>query len=352
MIAPSRWIPALSSDLFSCRTKLRFVTETFAVPRQRFNDVPVSELVLDHFGHEVLRYVAEPLLAGVYGGDSANLSAQSVLPRFMDYERRYGSLIKGVRQERRSSPAGSMFLSFRHGMQSLTDALLQAITGSTEIVHAEATNLKRAGNGWQARIGDEFIAADHIVLACPAYASAKLLQTAGPALADELAAIPYSSAILATLVYHRSSVGQPLNGFGFLVPRSERRTISAATCISAKFPSRVPEDFTAFRGFIVDPEASPLLSASQDRITQLVHADFESLMHLQSTPVFASVHFWPNSMPQYVVGHRQRRSTVGALAHEITGLHLVGNAYDGVGIPDCVALAKETATRIARAVNT
>ena len=346
MIAPSKWVPALSSGLFSCRTKLRFLTEKLASPRQRVDDMPISELVMDHFGEEVLRYVAEPLLAGVYGGDSGHLSAQSVLPRFVDYERRYGSLIRGVRQERRSSPARSMFLSFRHGMQSLTDALLKTITGSAEIVHAEASNLQRAGNGWRARIGDEFIEADHIVLACPAYASARLLQTAAAVLAGELAAIPYSSAILVTLVYPRSSVRQPLNGFGFLVPRSERRTISAATHISAKFPSRVPGDLAAFRGFIVDPEASHLLSASEQRIAQLVQADFESLMHLHSTPVFSSVHFWPNSMPQYVVGHAQRRSTIGALTHEISGLHLVGNAYDGVGIPDCVALAKETANRI------
>jgi protoporphyrinogen/coproporphyrinogen III oxidase len=346
MIAPSQWFPILTSELFNAKTKLRFVTETFTPPRQRTDDVPVSELVRDHFGQEVLEYVAEPLLAGVYGGDSASLSAKSVLPRFIDYERRYGSLIRGVRQERRRSPTGSIFLSFRGGMQSLTDALIGAIARSTNILHAEASHVEAIANRWRARIGDESIETDHIVLACPAHTSARLLENAAPALARELGAIPYSSAILATLIYDRSKVRQPLNGFGFLVPRSERRTISAATWITTKFPSRGPEHLAALRGFIVDPEATQLLNTPQETISRLVHADLEKLMHIHSMPIFASIHSWPDSMPQYLLGHVQRRMRIAALVGDTAGLHLVGNAYDGVGIPDCVALAKQAANRI------
>jgi protoporphyrinogen/coproporphyrinogen III oxidase len=348
MIAPSQWAPILTSELFRPKTKLRFLSEIFAAPRRRTDDVSVAELVRDHFGEEVLEYVAEPLLAGVYGGDSGNLSAESVLPRFVAYERQYGSLIKGVRQERRRSSTGSIFLSFRDGMQSLTDGLAQAIAGTTNIVHAEAGGLQLTRNGWRARIGNDWVQTDHMVLACPAHTSASLLETATPELARELAAIPYSSAILTTLIYDRSKVPQPLNGFGFLVPRSKRKTISAATWINTKFPSRVPGHLVALRAFIVDPEATRLLNEPQETVTQLVQADFENLMHIHSSPIFASVHFWPNSMPQYVLGHAPRRARIAALTGEITRLHLVGNAYEGVGIPDCVRLAKETADRISR----
>ena len=349
MIAPSQLAPILTSELFRPKTKLRFLSEIFAAPRRRTDDVSVAELVRDHFGEEVLEYVAEPLLAGVYGGDSASLSAESVLPRFVAYEREYGSLIKGVRQERRRSSTGSIFLSFRDGMQSLTDGLAQAIAGTTNIVHAEAGSLQLTNNGWRARIGNDSVQTDHIVLACPAHTSARLLETAAPELARELGAIPYSSAILTTLVYDRSKVPQPLNGFGFLVPRGMRRTISAATWINTKFPSRVPGHLVALRAFIVDPEATRLLNEPQKTVTQLVQTDFENLMHIQSSPVFASLHFWPNSMPQYVLGHAQRCMRIAALTGEIKGLHLVGNAYDGIGIPDCVRLAKETANRILHA---
>lgn len=346
MIAPTEWKPVLSSELFNAKTKMRFLTEAFASPRHRHGDVSVAQLVTDHFGEEVLRYVAEPLLSGIYGGDSQNLSAESVLPRFIGYERRYGSLIKGVRRERHQAPSGSIFLSFRGGMQSLTDALARAIAPSTDILMTEATQVDATTNGWRIRLGDTSIEADQVVLACPAHAGAKLVDGAVPALASELAAIPYSSAILATLVYSRSTFTHPLDGFGFLVPKRERRTISAATWVSTKLPSRVPGHLAVLRGFIIDPEATQILSASPQNIAELVHSDFERLMHIHAAPTFASVHAWPASMPQYLVGHGERVLRIAAATSNFRGLHLVGNAFGGVGIPDCVTLAKQTAKRI------
>ncbi len=346
MIAPAEWKPVLSSELFSANTKARFLSEAFASPRHRHGDISVAQLVNEHFGEEVLRYVAEPLLSGVYGGDSVNLSAESLLPRFIGYERRYGSLIKGVRRERRHATNGSVFLSFRGGMQSLVDALTGAIAPFTDILMTEATQIDAMIKGWRIRLEETSIEADQVVLACPAHAGARLVDGAVPALASELAAIPYSSAILATLVYNRSTFTHPLDGFGFLVPRRERQTISAATWVSTKFASRAPAHLAVLRGFIVDPEATQLLSAPPQNIAELVHSDFERLMHIRAAPAFASVHAWPGSMPQYLVGHGERVLRIAAAARELSGLHLVGNAFGGVGIPDCVRLAKETAKRI------
>ena len=348
MVAPSDWKAALSSPLFSAKTRLRFLTETFAAPRHRSRDLSIAELVRDHFGEEVLEYVAEPLLSGVYGGDSASLSAESVLPRFVAYERQYGSLIRGVRNERRASQ-GSIFLSFRRGMQSLTDALAQAIAASTNVLYAEALRITAKTNGWRIRLSTHEFDADHVVLACPAYVAAGLLRTTAPPLASELAAIPYSSAVLATLIYDRAALGHALNGFGFLVPRRERRTIAAATWVGTKFPSRVPSHLAALRGFIVEPEATSLLTAPPQEIAQLVHRDFERFMQIRSAPLSSSIYFWPRSMPQYLVGHAQRWLRIAAAARELQRLHLVGNAYQGVGISDCVRLAKETAKQIAGA---
>src|SRR5581483_10492235 len=175
---------------------------------------------------------------------------------------------------------------------------------------------------------------------------ARLLETTASALAAQLAAIPYSSAILATLLFARADMPSSLDGFGFLVPRSERHTISAATFIGNKFPNRIPEHLFAIRGFIVDPEADSLLNASDDSILQLVREDFGRLLEVRSAPLFAAIHRLPISMPQYVVGHRERCSRVAELLASFPGLFLAGNAYDGVGIPDCVRLAKETANRV------
>jgi protoporphyrinogen/coproporphyrinogen III oxidase len=347
MMAPGRWLPALRSELFSSQTKLQFLAETRRPPRQREGDISVAELVEDHFGKEVLDYVAEPLLSGVYGGDSASLSAGCVLPRFVGYEQKYGSLIKGVRHERRqSSQHGSLFLSFRNGMQELPEALAGAIAGSATVVQAEAGRIERTSFGWRIETLQGSIDAGEVILACPAYAGARLIEVCAPALASELAAIPYSSAVLATLVYNRARFGNELDGFGFLVPRAERQTISAATWVSTKFPSRIPQDLVALRAFIVDPQATKLLNQPEATVVQLAQEDFRRLMHIESSPQFASVHFWPQSMPQYVVGHEQRRQRIFQMLAELPGLHLSGNAYDGVGISDCVRVAEQTANHV------
>jgi protoporphyrinogen/coproporphyrinogen III oxidase len=346
MMAPAEWPSALRSPLFSARTKLRFVTERFTRARIRDEDISVGEFVCDHFGPEVLEVVAEPLLAGVYGGDSAHLSAQSVLPRFVRYEQTYGSVIRGVRQEQRNSgPARSLFESFRDGMHSLTETLAAAVAGETAFVHGEATRVERRAR-WRVQVNGEWLEANNLVLACPAHVAGRLLETAVPDAAAELAGIPYASAILVTLVYDRAEIDHPLDGFGFLVPRGERRTIAAATWIGTKFPSRVPKHLAAVRTFIVAEWARELLDAPQKTVVELALADVAKFMGVEARPRFSHVRYWPNSMPQYVVGHEPRRRRIWEALDDVPGLFLTGNAYDGVGIPDCIESAKQTAKRI------
>ncbi|HMF77864.1 MAG TPA: protoporphyrinogen oxidase [Bryobacteraceae bacterium] len=347
MMVPGQWGPLLRSPLLSLGGKWRILKETLSQPRHRAEDISVGRLVEDHFGHEVLEYLTEPLLCGVYGGDSANLSAQSVLPRFAGYEEKYGSLVKGIRREVREKPNGPMFLSLRDGMQALTDALSGAIADSTNVIHAEATHVERSSLGWRLKAGGAWLQASRLVLACPAHAAGKLLQTEAAPLSAELSAIPYSSAILAMLVYDRTALDHPLDGFGFLVPQAERKTIAAATWINTKFPSRLPAGRAALRGFIVGEEAHRLLNVPQAEIIARVREDFRRFMGITSTPLFSTVHFWPDSMPQYVVGHNRRQQSILKLLGGYPGLGLVGNAYDGVGVPDCVRRAKELVKQIA-----
>lgn len=339
--------PALRSPLFSARSKLRFLTERFASPYDRQEDVSVGELVREHFGDEVLEYVAEPLLSGVYGGDAVHLSAESVLPRFVAYERKFGSLIKGVQTEHRANAtSGGLFRSFKDGMQSLTDALAQAISQHAQVIHAKVLKVTRAASGWRAETPAGFFEAQEIVLACPAHQTAQLLKPAVPSVATELEAIPYSSAILVTLVFERATLGHPLDGFGFLIPRAERRTIAAATWINTKFPVRVPAGFAAIRAFLVGSEAVRLLDSSEAELTALVREDLTQWMGISRPPLFSTVYKWPNSMPQYVVGHNQRQERIREGLRSEIGLHLVGNAYAGVGIPDCVRVARDVAAII------
>ncbi len=347
MMAPAKWPAVMQSPLFSVDTKLRFIAETMAKPRKRETDISVGELVADHFGNEVLEYVADPLLAGVYGGSAATLSAGAVLPRFLGYEEQFGSLIRGVRKDFQTGPKG-LFRSFRDGMQSLTDALAGSIQDSTSLVHGQAVSVRRTRGEWQVSVGDEQLKATHLICACPTYVCGTLFEESAPLLAAQLAAIPYSSAILVTMVYEAAGIEHSLNGFGFLVPQKERRTIAAATWINTKFPQRIKDGLAAIRVFIVAEEALRLLSASDQEIMELAAADLKRLMGIAAQPRFSKLYRWADSMPQYIVGHGARQQSIKQELSALPNLHLVGNAYDGVGIPDCIRLTKQAAMDISQ----
>jgi protoporphyrinogen/coproporphyrinogen III oxidase len=347
MMAPGKWLPILRSELLSTRAKVRLLQETLHRPRQRTEDVSVGQFVEDHFGPEVLECIAGPLLSGVYGGDAASLSAASVLPRFIAYEQKYGSLIRGVRGELRArTSSASLFQSFRDGMQALTDSLARASSDRVSVVHAEVSQIQRSGSLWQIRAGERTFSSPDLVLACPAHVCGRLLEGPAISLAEELSAIPYSSAILVTLVYERAALAHPLDGFGFLVPAGQRKVLAAATWVSVKFPVRTPSHLAALRGFIVGPEAAALRESPDSAIIDLVRQDFSRWMGTNAQPLFSTIHRWPNSMPQYVVGHRERLGKIAKLLEQYPGLYLAGNAYHGVGIPDCIRLAQEISKQV------
>ena len=178
MMVPGKWPPVLRSELLSARAKVRLLQETFRKPQQRTEDISVGRFVEDHFGSEVLEFIADPLLSGVYGGDAASLSAASVLPRFVAYEQKYGSLIRGARRElRRKKNREPLFQSFRDGMQVLTDSLAreQAADASAWFT-PKCPSVQRSGSLWQVSAGEQTFSSPDLVLACPAHVCARLLE--------------------------------------------------------------------------------------------------------------------------------------------------------------------------------
>jgi oxygen-dependent protoporphyrinogen oxidase len=233
-------------------------------------------------------------------------------------------------------------------MQTLTDALSKAVQEHSAVIYAEATKVERIDNGWRVRLGAESISSRQVVIASPAWVSAKLLEQTTPPVAVELAAIPYSSAILAMLVFDKAALDHPLNGFGFLVPRQEQQTVAAATWVNTKFPSRISKALAALRAFIVGTRAEALALVPTDQVLHAVRNDFERLMGIRTTPIFHTFYSWPKSMPQYVVGHEARVNRLLKALEPHTGLSLTGNYFDGVGIPDCIRRAKQVAKHIER----
>jgi oxygen-dependent protoporphyrinogen oxidase len=331
MVAPTKILPVIESHLFSWQTKLRMGMEIFRSPRA-LPDRSVSQFVADHFGEEAVAYLAEPLLAGVYGGSPDRLSAPAVLPKFVEYEQRYGSVVVGTIRDKRPGAGQSIFKTMRRGMGTLIDALVERATVVPERVESVAPGEA----GWMVFAGGEWIPFDHVVLACGANHAAPLVASFDERLAELLGSVPYSSSAIWTFGFRREDVPHPLDAFGFLVPAMERQAMMACTWVGTKWAERVPADQAVFRCFSTDAQVS------RDAIL----GDLNRLMGISAAPIFEVAHRWPDSMPQYAVGHIARVAEMDARAAAIPAFSLIGNAFHGVGIPDCVRLAKEAAGRI------
>jgi oxygen-dependent protoporphyrinogen oxidase len=331
MVVPTKIWPVVESRLFSWQTKFRMAIEMFRSP-QALPDRSVSAFVADHFGEEAVAYLAEPLLAGVYGGSPDDLSAPSVLPKFVEYEQRYGSVIVGAMRDKRKPSGQSIFKTMRHGMGTL----IQTLIGRVHVVRSTVESIARAGAGWLVFVDGQWQVFDHVVLACGANHAAPLIAPTDARLSELLAAIPYTSSSIWTFGFRRAEVPHPLDAFGFLVPKPERRAIMACTWLGTKWQGRVPDDKAVFRCFSTDPDVT----------REAALEDLNRLMGMSAEPIFALNHRWPDSMPQYAVGHTARVAEIEARAAAIPDLSLIGNAFHGIGIPDCVRSAKSAAERI------
>ena len=336
LLAPSRLWPFITSDIFSVAGKARMAADLL-LPRKSTNgtnDESLASFVRRRLGVEALDRMAQPMVGGIYTADPETLSLRATLPRFLEMEREHRSLILAMLRQGRAQKVGtsgarySLFLSFDRGMQVLVDALAQQIRADIRL-NTRAVELKP---GWTVITSEGAeIKADKICIALPAYLAATLLQGR---LAEMLRPIKYASTATINFAYRRSAIAHPLNGFGFVVPFIEKRSLIACTFSSVKFSGRAPEGHVLLRAF-AGGALQPDIFALEDMEAR-VEADLRELLGITEDPLFVEVAKWKDSMPQYEVGHLERVNEIEKLVSEIPGLTLAGNAYRGAGIPDCI----------------
>jgi oxygen-dependent protoporphyrinogen oxidase len=344
MMVPTKIMPLVATSLFSWPAKIRMGLDLLRQPKGPQPDRSVHDFLMDHYGRECIDYLAEPLLAGVYGGDPKQMSVNSVLSRFVEIEAKYGSLTRGVLAAPKP-PASSGPQSFLWTLRSGLGQLIEALRPSADIMHGTVETLARSGDGFRVRVNGDWIEADQLVIATPAGDASPLLRTTNAELADLLAAIPYTSSITMALGYRKDTFDHPINGHGFLVPKLERKYLMGCTWVGNKFNYRVPDDMVVLRCFV----GGNGLVLSDESLVEAARSELRTIMGLQAEPVFHSIARWPNAMAQYTVGHQQRIERMEAILETIPGLQLAGNAYRGIGIPDCVRMGKEAAARITSA---
>lgn len=356
LIIPTKLTPFLKSPLISWRGKLRMGMEVFVPTKRDNSDESLANFVRRRLGAEALDKIAEPMIAGIYVADAESLSLQSTFPRFPDMEKKYGTLLGGILAQKRaaaqtrgettsrpggnssSKPTVSMFMTLRHGVQELTEAMVAKCDARELRVRQRVVSVQQDGGAYSITMDDgAVLEADAVVFATPSYVTADLVRGMDSELAAQLAEIRYVSTATVSFGYRRADIAHPLSGFGFVVPRSEKRKILACTWSSTKFNDRAPDEHVLIRTFIGGAHNEALAEQEQATLIQAAREELRAMMAIDAEPVITRVYRWHKANPQYQVGHQARVAAIEQRAARHAGLYLVGSAYHGVGIPDCIA---------------
>jgi oxygen-dependent protoporphyrinogen oxidase len=374
MMVPTRWAPVLESPLFSWAARLAYLREPkradelkqYALARSDA-DESVSSFVRRHFGDEATETIAGPLLAGVFGGNIEKLSAHAVLAPFVRMEREHGSLVRAVmeRARRREVEHGApepIFTTLRTGLQTLIEGMAATLPQGCVRLGCAVTGLLAGDGNWCVRVasGDAGEplgtqaepAFDGVILATPAHVTRELL-TPLDGDAAELLAMEATSAIVVALGYEAEAAGRLRipRGFGFLVPPGEalsrEPSLLAGTFMDQKFASRAPDGAVLLRGFFGGLAAPRMMDWPDAEIAKAARAQFSRLLGPLPAAGHTVVRRWPRSLPQYAVGHVARMRTLADRIDRMRGLKLVGNAYQGVGLPNLVEHGRAAARALA-----
>ena len=347
-MVPTRVWSIATSPLFSFHTKLRMAGEWFTRSTNSDHDESVSDFVRRHFGEEMMERVAEPLLAGVYGGNADEMSARAVLPRFAEMERTSGSLVRATLKSRRKrrhneSAAQPLFTSLKGGMQQIVDAALALLPPDRFRLQEPVSAVQPCNDDWEVTAGAKTEKFQAVLLGVPAIAAAGLLRRFHPRLIENLGEIHYSSSAAVVLGYDKANLP---SGHGFLVPRSEGRKMMACTFVHRKFPYRAPEGAALLRCFFSSSRLPVLLNQSDEELLQVARLELKDILGLAAEPCLQRVFRWESALPQYRVGHVERVAEMEGVLEEIPGVQVIGNSFHGIGIPDCIRSGREAAERI------
>lgn len=350
-LVPTAFWPFVKSNLFSWPGKLRMGMDMWIPARKENGDESLADFIRRRFGREALDKIGGPMLAGIHSADPERLSLLSTFPMFAMMEKKYGSLIKAMREAKKQRPsqgkAPAMFNSLIGGLGEMVDALVARLEGDLRLCTSVET-IQKTDSGFDVLINGEVIRTDAIVLATPAYAAGDLVAAFAPELAQGLREIRYVSTATVSLAYRKTDVeGQhDLEGFGFLVPKPEKRRITGCTWVSTKLNHRAPDDGVQVRTFLGGTGQEELVELDDDALVALSREELSALMGLKAEPIFTRISRWRKGRPQYDVGHLDRVAILDRLAAKTGALYLTGSAYRGSGIPDCVKQAIEAVDKI------
>ncbi|MHB8869292.1 MAG: protoporphyrinogen oxidase [Thermoleophilia bacterium] len=364
LLVPTRVLPFVTATLFSWPGKMRMALDLVLPRRTDGADETLGDFIRRRLGNETLEKLGEPLVAGIHSGDPETMSVKATFPRFIDMEREDRSLIVSMLKRMRKARAAresaakatadggtprrrlTMFMTLDEGLGRVIDELAERVGRSALRTGDAVVAVERRAGGWVVRTaaGVE-LESDAVIVATPAYETARMLAETAPQLAAELEGIPYVTSATATLAYRESEFPREPDGFGVVVPKAERRTIKAFTWVTTKFFGRAPAGTVLMRCF-VRPDAEDGTPLDEAALVQRAERELAAILGVRVPPLWARAFRWDRAMPQYVVGHMDRVERIESLVATLPGLALGGGAYRGSGIPDTVTYSRERARMI------
>ena len=353
LMVPTMIMPLLKSSLISFPGKIRMGLEFFVPPRKDEADESLAQFVTRRLGRECLEKIAEPLVAGIHTSNPDNMSVKAIFPRFIEMEKKYGSLIRGMLDAMKKAPRPdpekrmTYFMSLSRGMQELVEGCI-AFAGKERIrTGVEVKKVLPVDSGYKVVTDKEELFFDHVVLATPSYVTQKLIEQMDEGLSRLLSSIEWSSTATISLALKGTDRTMELPGFGFIVPKTENRRINATTWSSIKWAHRAPPDSLLLRAFVGGGHHEDLVFYDDEDLVRIVREELRDIAGIDAPPMFSRVYRWVRSMPRYTVGHLERIEDIEGAKKRHPGLHLIGCSYRGIGIGDCVKSGFDTAAEIA-----
>ncbi len=353
LISPMSLGALLKTPILSARGKLRMAYELVCPRRWGGAEESLAGFVRRRFGVEALQRIAQPMIAGIYTADPEKLSLKATFPQFIAMEQEYGSVIAALRAKGRPGSSGEkidakaagprygMFVTLKQGLGTLTSALEAALPPGCLQRNTPVLTLNATERAVSLALPDGPVQVDAAVVALPAHKAAGLLSGTDPALAGALARIEYAGAAVVNFIFERAQIGHAMDGIGAVIPAIENRRIVAFSFSSVKFEGRAPEGLAVVRVFMGGGTAPEVAKLPPEELTAMALAELRDLIGVKGEPKFSIAAAHMGAMAQYHVGHLDRVTRIRELAARHARVAICGNAFDGVGIPDCIRGANE-----------
>lgn len=351
MMVPANLDALDQSELFSAEAKQAYHNEVNRAAELKASgpqqDESVAAFVQRHFGDEVLEKIGAPLLRGVFGGDVTTLSVRAVMAPFVAMEQEHGSLISAMqtRIAAKKSNDTAIFTTLRSGLGTLIDRMVAAIPTNWIRLGATVNSISRNGESWTIKTSRTEETFDELVIAAPAQIARQLMQPIDSASA-KLIEIDASSAVVVAFGFPDATEFSVPPGFGFLVPQGPESLLMACTFMDQKFADRVPQNGRLVRAFFGGKPAERLMRCGNDETATVARLELAHILGPLPEPQVTVVRRWPNSLPQYAVGHLDRMMELENRVRKLGKLWLLGNGYRGVGLPDLIRDARAVARQV------